>query len=209
MQKSAQKSEAQEDLRIQRTRKLLQQALFELTVENGFATVTVRDIAKRAMVNRSTFYRHYLDKYDLLKQYLDEVQTLTSDAALVAEKASQSTPERVPSGLLVLVKHVQEYADFYRVMLGQTGDPVFTHRFRQMSEKRYRYLFSRFGGETDPNAPPVEMKLSYISSATVGAILWWLENDQPFSAEQLAIWLGQISMTSAGLMLHPMQPSTP
>ena len=196
-----QNSEVQEDLRVVRTRKLLQQALFELTVEKGFAAVTVSDIAERAMVNRSTFYRHYLDKYELLNQYLDELQAQTSNAAMLAEKSSKSTLEKVPSGLLVLIKHVQEYADFYRVMLGQNGDQMFTERFRQMAEKRYRYLFSQFGGEEDPKAPPVDMKLSYISCAGVGAILWWLENDQPCTAEQLAIWLGQLSMTSAGLNL--------
>ncbi|MBZ0292889.1 MAG: TetR/AcrR family transcriptional regulator, partial [Anaerolineae bacterium] len=52
-----------EDLRVRRTRKLLQQALIELTVERGFSEITVGDIAERAMGNRSTFYRHYLDKY--------------------------------------------------------------------------------------------------------------------------------------------------
>src|SRR5258708_1039661 len=72
----AQKLAQKEDLRVQRTRKLLQQALIELTVEMGFAAVTVRDITRRAMVNRSTFYRHYLDKYDLLNQYMADVQAL-------------------------------------------------------------------------------------------------------------------------------------
>lgn len=57
-----------EDLRVRRTRTTLQRALIELTVEKGFAAVTVRDICERAMVNRSTFYRHYIDKYDLLDQ---------------------------------------------------------------------------------------------------------------------------------------------
>ena len=57
-----QKLDGVEDLRVRRTRKLLQQALIEGTVEKGFAALTVRDITGRAMVNRSTFYRHYLDK---------------------------------------------------------------------------------------------------------------------------------------------------
>ena len=104
-----QKLEGQEDLRVQRTRTLLQQALFELTIEKGFAAVTVRDITHRAMVNRSTFYRHYLDKYDLLNHYLDELQALTAEAALLAEKANQNSSEKVPAGLLILIKHVQEY----------------------------------------------------------------------------------------------------
>ena len=52
----------------------------------------------------------------------------------------------------------------------------------------------------NPNDPPMEMKLAYISHAGVRGFLWWLENDQPCSPEQLAIWLGQLSMTSAGLI---------
>ncbi|MBA3867631.1 MAG: TetR/AcrR family transcriptional regulator C-terminal domain-containing protein, partial [Anaerolineae bacterium] len=132
-------------------------------------------------------------------QYIAAVQSATSETALLAEKVRQSAPEKVPPGLLVLVKQVQANAAFYRVMLGRNGDPAFVDGLRQMSENRYRYLFSQY--TTDPNTtvPPTDMKLAYISHASVGALLWWLENDQPCSAEQMAIWLGQLSMTSAGL----------
>ena len=107
-------------------------------------------------------------------------------------------PKNVPPGLLVLVKHVEANADFYRVMLGRNGDPAFIERFRQFSEGRYRHLFAQ--QHPDKKAPPVDMKLAYISYAGVGAFVWWLENHQPCSAEQMAIWLGQLSMTSAGLV---------
>lgn len=204
-----QKTEGQEDLRVQRTRKLLQQALLELTVEKGFAAITVRDITRHAMVNRSTFYRHYVDKYELLNQYLDELQVSISEAALLAEKTGRTSPEKLPAGLLILTRHVQQYAKFYRVMLGRNGDPLMTQRFRQMVENRFRYLFSRHNVKIDPKAPPLEMKLSYISSAAVGAILWWLENNQPCTAEQLAIWLSQLNMTTAGLTLQGTELSSP
>ena len=39
-----------EDLRIRRTRKLLQKALLEAASEKGFARITVRDIVGRAIV---------------------------------------------------------------------------------------------------------------------------------------------------------------
>lgn len=48
------------DLRVRRTRKLLQQALIEGSLKKGFVALTVRDITEYAMVNRSTFYRHTL-----------------------------------------------------------------------------------------------------------------------------------------------------
>jgi AcrR family transcriptional regulator len=44
---------------------LLQEALIELAAERGFDAIAVGDIARRAGVNRATFYRHYQDKYDL------------------------------------------------------------------------------------------------------------------------------------------------
>lgn len=198
----AQKLQGQsDDVRVQRTRELLLQALFDLTVEKGFASVTVSDIAGRARVNRSTFYRHYLDKYDLLNKYLDELQVQISDAALRAEKANEKVSEKVPAGLLMLLKHVQENADFYRVMLGQKGDQIFTQRFRKLPEYRYQYVFSQSEKAIDLKSHLVKMKLSYISSATVGAILWWLESKQPVTAEQFAVWLGQLSMNTAKINL--------
>ena len=193
-----QKSVETEDLRVRRTRKLLQQALLELTVEKGFPAVTVRDITERAMVNRSTFYRHYLDKYDLLDQYMDEVEMLMSTEVSTAEARRESQGEP-PSGLVNLLRHVQAFADFYRVMLGQNGDARFTQRFRQNSERRFRYLLSKYSVDTDPNGPPIDLRLNYVACAGVGGILWWLENGQPCSVEQLALWLSKLTTKSVGL----------
>src|SRR5579862_8584332 len=100
-----QKLDGVEDLRVRRTRKLLQQAFIELTVEKGFAALTVSDITERAMVNRSTFYRHYLDKYDLLEQFMNEMYVLLEDREGIAEPDSHEAP----SGLIELLKHIQQF----------------------------------------------------------------------------------------------------
>lgn len=41
-------------------------AFYELLETKGFDKISVSDIIKKAKVNRSTFYRHYIDKYDIL-----------------------------------------------------------------------------------------------------------------------------------------------
>ncbi len=193
-----QKSGETGDLRVRRTRKLLQQALIELAAEKGFADITVGDITERAMVNRSTFYRHYLDKYDLLEKFMDEAYELVSAQAPAAELAGESAG-RPPAGLLNHLRHIQKYAGFYRVMLGAKGDPAFIQRFRQDIEKRFRYILSGEAAGADPSLPPAELRLSYISYASMGSILWWLENGQPCSIEQLASWIGGLNRASAGL----------
>lgn len=193
-----QKSETTEDLRVLRTRKLLQQAFIELTVEKGFATLTVRDITKRAMVNRSTFYRHYLDKYDLLEQYMNEIYELTEDQAFLAEKQEVTSP-----GPLNLLKHIQQYADFYRVMLSAKGDPYFMQRFRQNTEKRFRSFSTQIPAQPEPDAPPIDLRLICIAYAGIGATTWWLEQEQPCPPEQLAGWMSQLSSAIAGPSLKP------
>jgi AcrR family transcriptional regulator len=198
-----QKAELTEDLRIRRTRKLIQEAFIALTVEKGFAALTVRDITERAMVNRSTFYRHFLDKYDLLDKYMDEVEALISEEELSEEHLKQEAT-RGSSGLTNLLKHIQQFADFYRVMLGQQGDAVFTCRFQENAKRRFRALLEFRGITGDRNGLPNEMRINYVACAGMGAIMWWLENGQPCTPEQLSLWIGQLTTHNLGLTPQPL-----
>ena len=55
------------DLRVRRTRLMLTNAFMELLKEQTFQSITVQDIADRAMVNRATFYDHFTDKIALFE----------------------------------------------------------------------------------------------------------------------------------------------
>jgi len=61
-------SPEQADLRVRRTHKLLWEALMAEMSERPFEEISVTDICERAMVHRTTFYKHYEDKYALLEQ---------------------------------------------------------------------------------------------------------------------------------------------
>jgi AcrR family transcriptional regulator len=188
-----------EDLRVRRTRKLLQKALLEAASEKGFAHVTVRDITERAMVNRATFYRHYEDKYDLLKQYMEDLSGMidSEGGASSAEDGLELSADSPPAGLVNLLKHMQANADFYRVMLGNQGDPAFcAQSFRDYIERGFRRMLSSQAPHADPARPPVDLTVSYILNAGIGAIVWWLEQDRPCPPEQMAVWLYQLSMAS-------------
>jgi AcrR family transcriptional regulator len=194
-----------EDLRVRRTRKLLQKALLEAASEKGFAHVTVGDIAERAMVNRATFYRHYEDKYDLLRQYMQELSGMIASEgeASPSEDGLELSADSPPAGLVHLFKHMQANADFYRVMLGDQGDPAFcAQSFRDYIERGFRRMLSSQAPQANPSRPPVDLTVSYLLSAGVGAIVWWLEQEQPCSPEQMAAWLYQLSMASINVSLE-------
>ncbi len=195
-----------DDLRVRRTRKLLQKALLEATIEKGFAHVTVRDLTERAMVNRATFYRHFQDKHDLLRQYIEEL------SSLIGSEEDENLPDAPPgpvlpaphSGLVRLLKHMRAHADFYRIMLGPQGDPAFcAQSFWPYIEQGLRPMVSDNTVLPDPAHPPVRLVASYLMQAGVGAIVWWLAEGQTCEPEQLAAWLYQLSLGAIGSISEP------
>lgn len=65
-------SKPREDRRTRYTKGVIHEAFFDLLREKGFSATTVTDICKRAEINRGTFYLHYIDKYALLDEVIDE-----------------------------------------------------------------------------------------------------------------------------------------
>ncbi len=162
--------------------------------------MTVQDIADRAMVNRATFYRHYLDKYDLLDQYMNEVYDLTAAQDEIPVAGAQYADlGKPPSGLISLLEHIQQHADFYRVMLGKQGDTSFVQNIQQYIEKRFRSLLP---ASAKPGEPLLELCLSYVSHAGVGAIVWWLNSGRAYSPHEVALWLNQLSKANLDLALR-------
>lgn len=64
-----------EDLRVRKTKANLYKGLVKMLEEKQFEDIKIIDICKRSNVNRSTFYDHFNDKYELLSSYLKDVST--------------------------------------------------------------------------------------------------------------------------------------
>ena len=60
-----------QDLRVVKTKRLLYDTLIDLMKEMPFEEIKVSDICKKALINRSTFYSHYNDKYELLVDFIN------------------------------------------------------------------------------------------------------------------------------------------
>jgi AcrR family transcriptional regulator len=188
-----------EDLRVRRTRKRIQEALIELTVEKGYNRITVQDIVECAAINRSTFYRHYLDKDDLLSKYMDEVTGEIFQDDVGDEPDAQD--ESAPSGVIKLLNHIGSFSEFYRIMLSADGHPLVSDRLRRKIESHIRLIIIKDAAQ-DMKSPFVEMQLKYVSGAGIGAILWWVENNLPCSAEELAVWLSELTTASLSFSLR-------
>ncbi len=170
---------AKVDRRIIRTRALLRDALMALILEKGYDAVTVQHITDRANLGRATFYLHYKDKEELLVKSLESVfdelvETLGPPA--VANELSGSP-------VLAVFVHAQENSDLYRVLLSGEGSAKLYGRIQA-------YIANEVMNRLFPILPkerpfPDDLLANYLAGSLLSLTSWWLENDMPYSADQM------------------------
>jgi AcrR family transcriptional regulator len=168
------------DRRTQRTRKLLREALIALILEKGYDAVTVQDITDRANLGRATFYLHYHDGKDAL--LLDMMQDVVAEQLERIRSLPPDTPPKTPS--YYAFEHAEANADFYRAILGERGLAGVVNRYRDSAAKQLQTeIESLLPSNIDI---PAEIVSQFIFGALNSLIIWWLENKQPYSAEEMA-----------------------
>lgn len=178
------------DRRIKRTRQMIRDALIALIDEKGFESVTVQGITERADINRSTFYFHYKDKYDLLDQSTDEILQEFKEA--LKSKEVKGDEHCYFRNTLVHFEHIGKNAYFYKVMLGKNGIPHFSKQLKHAVEDAfYTNLVIGHPSERDLNIP-TDILCDYVASAHLGLIEWWLEKDLSYSPDYMARLLNQL-----------------
>ena len=173
------------DPRVIRTRKLLRQALIELVPEKGFADLTIQDITDQATLNRATFYLHYTDKNDLLLDVFEEL--VTEGISNPLNQIENITPDEM-TPIIAVFNHIAEYARFYRTILGEQGVPLFMSKVRQYIEETVLKWLEKFRPGILEQQRTIDMEIfsNYMGAAYLGVITWWLENDMPYTAEEMA-----------------------
>ena len=183
------------DRRVNRTRRQLREALFNLILEKGYDAVTVEEITVRADVGRTTFYLHYHDKEDLLMESIGElVDDLIEQMArfpMEEWKLEHGSAGSAPSPAIVLpFQHVASNARLYLIVLRGDGTYSVSRRLReiivQASAEMARVLLAKDELGALNSQVPMDVFMNYIAGAWLGLITWWLENDMPYPAEQIA-----------------------
>lgn len=133
----------------------MEQAMLELMDGTPFEKITVRCICEKAGVNRSTFYAHYTDIYDMIERMESNLQkNLMKDYPVSGAVVPLSQESFLP-----FLRFLHRHADFYRVALKtrrsfplkQGFEPLWdgvikplSHRAGIVSEAEMMYYFVGF-----------------------------------------------------------------
>jgi AcrR family transcriptional regulator len=168
------------DRRIERTITALRDALMALIVEKGYDAISIQDITDRANVARATFYLHFKDKDDLM----------FSGMKLIYDQLVEAWQDGVDSwGEIASAAdffHVAQYADFYAAMLSPRGSMGFLTRVRGYLEDIMKQMLSNLVPADKQPRVPIALLAAYCAGAQIGIIWWWVENNMPIPAEEMA-----------------------
>ena len=104
-----------EDLRITKTRASLYRGLMLLMKKKTFEEIKVSEICAVSFINRSTFYDHFNDKYELLQAMMDDMAIELGNA--VGDIQTHSIKEYYAELLHVLLQHIDENKDTYSAVV--------------------------------------------------------------------------------------------
>ncbi len=108
--------------RHRETKQLLVETAFELFVERGFANVSMEEVAQAAGVSRSTLYRRFPTKEDLVLE-VPQRWMVVFDHAVDALPLNASIGDAIGEPVLAVASHVDQHKEIARTayqILGQS-----------------------------------------------------------------------------------------
>lgn len=167
---------------VQRTKKLLKNALSELLLKKTLHEISVRELCEHANLNRGTFYLHYKDIYDLLEQMEDD---LLADVSAILSSHETKELKGKPFPLLKdLFLMLEKNEDFCRVLIREMPESRFMDKLQHLARERcfrdWTILFAK------KDAEHLEIYYSYFLSGFIGIIKNWLLQENRLPPEKIA-----------------------
>lgn len=159
------------------TKRALAKAMKELAEEVPFSKITVEDICERCHLNRTSFYYHFKDKFDLANWIFDtEFQEIANRFPAEPVGAEEDEWELYR----LLSAYLYENRGFYRNALAVRGQNSMTEHFRELCRPviRSRLCQAMGVGKVHP------FLVEFFTDAVLCAIERWITDRDIMAPEE-------------------------
>ena len=176
------------DLRVKRTNKLILYTFTNLLKEKSFDDIRISDICDQAMIHRTTFYKHFEDKYDLLKYAL---KNLINDFEVKSLDFYNNTVSRkfYINLFKSFLEHIENNKNIYLIGLNNFKSDFLSKNFKEMIVNSVRYKLEDNSNHGAKFIIPIPILSELYYAAMVGLCIWWLQTDSNISIEETVGYL--------------------
>ncbi len=153
------------DPRIERSRRVILSAALDLLAEMGYGGLTIEAVAARAGVGKSTIYRHWSGKLDLVE---DAIRTLKAG---VVVPPSGSVRERVTQVLQQVATNMAWSACLPAIIDAAERDPEVRAIHCRLAAERRQALKGLLGEGVATGEVPAHLDLELLADCLVGPIV--------------------------------------
>lgn len=177
------------DLRIKRTHKLLFDALVELMSKKSFSDIKISDICEIAMIHRTTFYKHFEDKYNLLEFFLNDLIIKIDSELSHIPSYIENPREYYKNFFRVLLEHMHKNKKIYSIGLNKEHNINAVGLFQKAISRHVRYTIDQSIEYGIKFSVPKDILCEFFSSGMLSIALWWLNNPSSMPMDELIIYL--------------------
>ena len=174
------------DLRIIKTNKVLYESLVNLLKTKTFEEIKVSDICNDALVNRSTFYAHFNDKYELFMSFINDLkESLTAELKTI--DSNLTLKEYYLKLIEVFLNHVEGKENIYRsILINNRNSIIMDMIYNTITEDVNERIKSM---DLDM---PSDIFLSFYLGGFINVGLEWFKNKKKYSKEEMLKYMGEL-----------------
>lgn len=173
------------DRRIKYTKKVIKETLITLLNEKEINKITVSEICKIADINRATFYRYYLDVYDLLDKIKEE---FVSELLIVSNNKDNYTISSFAKDLLTVFIDNKELV---KVLFNKKSDIYFLNDILEVAFVKCKAKWEDNINTLSNNN--IEYASIFIFNGALGIINYWVQNDFEKSIDEVCSIIESLS----------------
>jgi AcrR family transcriptional regulator len=163
-------------------RERLARAAFALFDEQGYEQTTVEDIAERAGLGRTTFFRHYKSKEDVI--FPDHDRVLEHVAVRLRAQGSEDVIAAVFDSVRLVFRSYLDEGDLARRRYALTSSVPALREREIISVARYQRLFREFiASDFYDSGEPGQLQAELMAASVVAAhnhvLRRWLRGESP------------------------------
>ncbi|SET53914.1 DNA-binding transcriptional regulator, AcrR family [Salinibacillus kushneri] len=175
------------DRRKKYTRKVLKESFIKLLAEKSISSITVKEICEMADINRSTFYTHYSDHYDLLDKIEEEItkdlsQYLNSYTFTIDEESLQMTQK--------LLEYITRNKFMFQTLLNKNGDPTFEQKLMEIAQSFMMKNWKTFNQVEEEQSRYLS---TFVVSGAINVIKEWIEGDMGQTPKEMAVMINHFA----------------
>lgn len=176
------------DLRIVKTKNSLYTALLDLMKEKPFEEIKVSDICTKALINRSTFYSHYEDKYELLQDCIKDLkESLTNE--LKKNQTINSTKEYYIEMIKLFLNHIEEKRDSYLAIAINNRNSILSDILYDVIDKD---IIEHLKDHYDDSEVPLTIVAKFYLGAVISVGINWIQNINKYTKEEMIEYLNSL-----------------